>query len=42
MLSDRPLWRTANGPRISKAAKQTKEYQDKVASLDEAEYPVDD
>jgi hypothetical protein len=42
MLSGEPLWRTANGPRISKAAKQTKDYQDKVASLDEAEYPVDD
>ena len=42
MTAGTPIWRTANGPRISRAAKKTKEYQDKVASVDEAECSADD
>ena len=42
MVNGTPMWQTANGPRISKAAKQTKVYQDKVGSVDEAESPIDD
>jgi len=42
MMGGKPMWQTANGPRISKATKKTKAYQDKVGSLDEAGCSVDD